>query len=57
MYPQGDRSSKKKKKKIKKIALTLIIATNSVHLQKSVSTNLTISTDSVLTNLVGKDRV
>ena len=38
-------------------ALTLIIATTSIHLPKPVSTDLTIKPDSVLTNLVGKDGV
>ena len=34
-----------------------MIATNSVHLPKPVSTDLTIKPDSVLTNPIGKDGV
>ena len=39
------------------ILRTLITATTSVHLPKSVSTDLTIKSDLVLTNPVGKDGV
>ena len=41
----------------KRISITLITATTSVHLPKPVSTNLTIKPDSVLTNPIGKDGV
>ena len=41
----------------KRISITLITATTSVHLPKPVSTDLTIKPDSVLTNPVGKDGV
>ena len=39
----------------KRISITLITATTSVHLPKPVSTDLTIKPDSVLTNPMGKD--
>ena len=39
----------------KRISITLITATTSVHLPKPVSTDLTIKPDSVLTNPIGKD--
>ena len=39
----------------KRISITLITATTSVHLPKPVSTDLTIKADSVLTNPIGKD--
>ena len=55
VYPQGDRSGLGKPKKDKH--QTLITGTNSVHLPKPVSTDLTIMPDSVLTNLLGKDGV
>ena len=41
----------------KRISITLIAATTSVHLTKPVSTDLTIKPDSVLTNPIGKDGV
>ena len=41
----------------KKISITLITVTTSVHLPKSVSTDLTIKPDSVLTNPIRKDGV
>ena len=41
----------------KRISITLITATTSVHLPKPVSTDLTIKPDSVLTNPMGKDGV
>ena len=41
----------------KRISITLITATTSVHLPKPVSTDLTIKPDSVLTNPIGKDEV
>ena len=41
----------------KRISITLITATTSVHLPKPVSTDLTIKPDSVLTNPIGKDGV
>ena len=41
----------------KRISITLITATTSVHLPKPVSTDLTIKPDSVLTNTIGKDGV
>ena len=41
----------------KRISITLITATTSVHLPKPVSTDLTIKSDSVLTNPIGKDGV
>ena len=41
----------------KKIRITLVTATTSVHLPKPVSTDLTIKPDSVLTNPIGKDGV
>ena len=39
----------------KRIGITLITATTSVHLPKPVSTDLTIKPDSILTNPIGKD--
>ena len=39
----------------KRISITLITATTSVHLPKPVSSNLTIKPDSVLTNPIRKD--
>ena len=39
----------------KRISITLITATTSVHLPKPVSTDLTIKPDFVLTNPIGKD--
>ena len=41
--------------KAKKGALTLIMATTSVHLHKSVSTDETLKSDSSLTNPIGKN--
>ena len=41
----------------KRISITLITATTSVHLPKPVSTDLTIKSDSVLTNPIEKDGV
>ena len=41
--------------KTKKGALTLIMATTSVHLHKSVSTDETLKSDSSLTNPIGKN--
>ena len=41
----------------KRISITLITATPSVHLPKPVSTDLTIKPDSVLANPIGKDGV
>ena len=41
----------------KRISITQITGTTSVHLPKSVSTDLTIKPDLVLTNPIGKDRV
>ena len=41
----------------KRISITLITATTSVHLPKPVSTDLTIKPESVLTNPIGKDGV
>ena len=41
----------------KRTSITLITATTTVHLPKSVSTDLTIKPDSVLTNPIGKDGV
>ena len=41
----------------KRISITLITATTSVHLPKPVSTDLRIKPDSVLTNPIGKDGV
>ena len=52
-YPQGDRSGLRKPKK--GLVSTLITAITSVHLPKPVSTNLTITSDSVLTNPIGKE--
>ena len=52
LYPQEDRSGRRKKK-----ASTLITATTSLHFPKLVSTDLTIKPDSVLTNPIGKDEV
>ena len=49
----GDRSEKAKKR----IASTLITATTSIHLPKPLSTDLTIKSDSVLSNPIGKDGV
>ena len=54
LYHQGDRSGLRKPKKE---ASTLITVATSVHLPKSVSTDLTIKSDLVLTNLIGKDGV
>ena len=54
LYPQEDRSGLRKPKK------RISINTNHnyhVHLTKSVSTDLTIKPDSVLTNAIGKDGV
>ena len=39
----------------KRISITLITATTSIHLHKPVSTDLTIKPESVLTNPIGKD--
>ena len=39
----------------KRMSITLITATNNVHLPKPVSTDLTIKPDSVLTNPIEKD--
>ena len=55
LYPQFDRSGLRKSKKDKESAS--ITGTTSVHLPKSVSTDLMIKPDSVLTNPIGKDRV
>ena len=52
LYPQGDRSGLRKPKKEQ--VSTLITATTSVHLHKLVSTDLTIKSDLVLTNAIGK---
>ena len=41
----------------KRISITLFTATTNVHLPKSVSTDLTIKPDSVLTSLIGEDGV
>ena len=41
----------------KRISITLITATTSIHLPKPVSTNLIIKPDSVLTKPIGKDGV
>ena len=41
----------------KRISITLIKATTSIHFPKPVSTDLTIKPDSVLTNPIGKDGV
>ena len=41
----------------KRISITLVTATTSVHFPKPISTGLTIKPDSVLTNPVGKDGV
>ena len=41
----------------KRISITLITATTSVHLPKPVSTDLTVKPDSVLTNPIRKDGV
>ena len=41
----------------KRISITLIKATTSVHLPKPVSTDLTIKPDLVLSNPIGKDGV
>ena len=41
----------------KRISSMLITATTSVHLSKPVSTDLTITSDSVLANPIGKDGV
>ena len=41
----------------KRISITLITASTSVHVQKPVPTDLTIKLDSVLTNPIGKDGV
>ena len=41
----------------KRISITLITATTSVHLPKPVPTDLTIKADSVLTNPIGTDGV
>ena len=49
-YPQGDRSGLRKQKK-------MININTSIHLPKRVSTDLTIKSDSVLTNRIGKDEV
>ena len=43
--------------KKKRINITLITATTSVHLPKPVSIDLTIKPDSILTNPVGKKRI
>ena len=53
-YLQGDRSGLRKPKK-KGLVSTLITAITSVHLPKPFSTNLTITSDSVLTNPIGKE--
>ena len=53
LYRQGDRSGLRKQKKKKGQASTLILATTSTHLPKPVSTDLTIKSDSVLTNPLG----
>ena len=53
MYPQGDGSGLRKPKKGE--ALTLITATTSTCPPKSVSTDLTIKSDSASTNWIGKD--
>ena len=55
-YRQGDRSGLRKPKKKGK-ASTLITANTSVHLPKPVSTDLTIKSDSILTNQIEKDGV
>ena len=55
LYPQGDRLGLRKPKK--GLASTLITTTTSVHLPKSASTDLTIKSDSILTNPTGKDDV
>ena len=54
LYPQGGRSGLRKPKEK---ASTLITATTSIYLPKPVSTNLTINSDSVITNPIGKDGV
>ena len=54
LYAQGDRSGLRKPKKGQ--ASALITATTSIHLPKPVSFDLTIKTDSVLTNPIGKDQ-
>ena len=41
----------------KRISITLITATTCVHLPKPVSTDLTIKSDLVLTNPIGRDGV
>ena len=41
----------------KRISITLVTASTSVHLAKPVSTDLTIRPDSVVTNPIGKDGV
>ena len=55
LYAQGDRSGLRKPKKGQ--ASALITATTSIHLSMPVSTDLTITPDSVLTNPTGKDGV
>ena len=52
-YPHGDRSGLRKLKKDKH--QTLITATTSIHLPKPVLNDLTIKSDSVLTNQIEKD--
>ena len=42
---------------LKRISITLITATTSIHLPTPVSTDPTIKPDSVLTNPIGKDGV
>ena len=54
LYPQGDMSGLRKPKKDKHQPAAVSI---SVHLPRPVSTDLTIKTDSVLTNTIEKDGV
>ena len=55
--PVSSRRQVRSEKAKKRISITLITATTSVHLPKPVSTDLTIKPDSVLTNPIGKDGV
>ena len=55
--PVSSRGEVRSEKARKGSASTVIIVTTSIHLPKTVSTDLTINPDSVLTNPIGKDGV
>ena len=56
LYSQGDRTGLKKPKK-GQASILITNATTNFGLRKLVSTDLTIKSDSVFTNLIGKDEV